>query len=271
MGAELELRHPDGLGNEAATLIARMTETVDQLAHMDAGDATATRRDAAIIEAAAQQASARDLEVAAARLRLYAERRLGQLSPMGHLEGFSATQIRDFERLAAIPTKWRHKARAKVTGLDEVVDLFAVCVEHQLQERSHTIYSVYRASLDRGSTRHARYAWLWQAWDGTWVFYYTDPQTKRQRKATYNGDVTGALEYRAILSGKAKPENEVALLPIRGREATDLGVALDNVRRTRTIIGLQWDVLSDEQKRSLDGAYGYLDDLARAIVEAMNL
>lgn len=276
MSAALELRLPDAdtLGKSAA-LIERMTATVEALAEMDTGETTATRRDAAMIEAAAHQAQADDLEIAAARLRLYAERRLGQLGRgCETVASFSRSQTRDFQRLAEIPTHWR-PALLKLPLSNEPwarepFNLFERSVEYQLKERSHTAYTVWRTSLKLGCKVHAQYRWLSQAWDGTWLFWYEDPKSKRVRQASCEGDITWALEYRAILSGKAKQKDEVELLPIRGRK-TDLGAALDNVRSARIAIGVQWDALNGEQKRALDGAYGHLDDLARAIVEAMNL
>ncbi len=252
-------------------LIARMDETRENVDHLDGEELLATLTNASAVEAAAHQIKAAHVERSAGRLRLYSERRLGVLSREGRLDrwdgDFSAKEMRDFRRLAQIPTTYKRRF-PKVPGYPkhEVIDLFHDAVEHQLNGRSHTAYSVWLASLDisaqpgEGSVH--------ECWDGSWKFYYQDAKTKAVRWSRVEGTREHAVEVRNILREKIRPEGE-SILKIK--RTGDIGVALDHVRAARKIMGESWADLADVQKRTLDGAYGRLDDLATSIIQAIDL
>lgn len=270
--ASLELATVDLSG--ADDLIGQMTAAIAQLEAVDAETATDVRRDAAVVEAAAHQAKARETEIAAARLRLYAERRLGQLfdaqafrsrqsdRDIADVIEFSASQVRDFRRLSAIPTHWYDR------WLQRHSDVFVDAVEDQLNDKSHTPYSVWLRSLTLAAHRHSDLPWLSSCWDKSWQIWYLDPRSHRHRRTRFEGTVDEAkIEY-ARLSGRIK-SSSTALLPIRG--ADPLAVSLDQVRAAREHLAATWPNLSREQKDTLDGAYSQLDDLATRLVAAINL
>lgn len=273
-------------GEKADDLIAQMNAAVEDLADLANDQVVTTRKNASVVEAAARQAEAHGLETAAARLRLYAERRIGQLArdprhASDVVHQFGTSQLGDFERLAAIPTNWKRVYPSLSFGVDDdpaqknsvkVVDLFKEAVEHQLSgRRSHTSYSVWMTSLHNSAKSNPRHHGLYKLWDGTWLIEYTDPGTKRHRRERINGSEEHAVEVRNIRRGAIRPDRNIALLPIRGRPPGGIAAALDNVRSARKILGDHWADLTDPQKRELDGAYGRLDDLATAIIRAVDL
>lgn len=276
--------------NAGDDLVAQMTEALAGLEELSPVDLAMVRQDASAVEAAAKQKKSLAMQLAAAKLRLYAERRLGELGVIAqraHLE-YSATEWRDFGRLAAIPRSFRmfdlvaeaadvfdplggdlpvnpHRPQPKI------VDLFVRAVAEQLRgTKSHTAYSVYLASLDLSLTSKgvAKHRALWRAWDGSWKFLYQDARTKRYRQARYTGTLEGALEHRAVLEGKISAKSP-KLIPVGDRDP--LSGVLDAVRQARQALGDCWSNLTVEQKKELDGAYSALDDLAHKTVAAVNL
>jgi hypothetical protein len=264
--------------SEHRTLIDQMNAAVATLDRMMGEEVSAARMNAAAIEAAAHQTKAAEVEQAAARLRLFAERRIGELR-LGYdftETGYSQNQLRSFLRLARIPRSWHDKEASKYAGQKITVDLFLDAVEYSLKDRSKTAYAVYVVSLRLSANRHPKYAWLRTSWDGIWLFDYFDPKSHRTRRASCDGTLEQALEMRAELSGKVaapwKPvrANSPQLLPINGK-TNHLGPMLDAVRRARSTIGDAWAELTPAQRAELDGVHGKLDDLAAAIVRAVNL
>lgn len=273
-------------GEKADDLIAQMNAAVEDLADLANDQVVTTRKNASVVEAAARQAEAYGLETAAARLRLYAERRIGQLArdprhASDVVAQFGTPQLRDFRRLAEIPTKWKLVIPAITFAVDDdpnkkdkikIIDLFEESVEHQLNGcRSHTAYSVYMESLYSSAKRNHRHPGLDKLWDGSWQITYTDPRTKRYRRERIEGTEEHAVEVRNIRRGAIRADRNVDVLPIRGRPISGVGGALDHVRNARMILGSVWADLTDAQKQELDGAYGRLDDLATSIIRAVDL
>jgi len=278
--------HVDLLGKKEV-LIQQINEAITNVASADGDDASEILFNASITEAAAKQGRASEIELAAARLRLHAERRIGELSfardlPTTHQ--FKAKELDDFKRLARIPRVWKDKSPVErmdqyfaremgepvpPNGKPRIRDLFLCSLDHQLQPRlSHTAYSVYMASIDLSLEPHKKYDWFWSGWDGTWEFYYTDPRTRYTKKKKFAGTIEDALELRAELSGRVSPSS-TKLLPVR--ETDSLSVVLDHIRLARNALDGYWEKLNEQQKRELDGVYGGMDDMARAIVVSLNL
>lgn len=263
--------------DKADIVIRQMADALASLPMSDQEEAKDVRRDAAIIEAASKQAKARDVEIAAARLRLHAERRLGQLimqeeivrkssrikdEDLAAWVGFTMTEVRDFKRLAMIPLSYYD--RTEKTH----VDLFTRAVESQLEDKSHTPYSVWMASLRWSAKRHPDHRWLWKLWDESWEILYTDPRSNRIRRVRFEGSVEEAEVAYARFSGRISASS-TALLPVRGVDP--LAQVLDNVRLARTCLDKRWASLMPDQKVILDGCYGVLDDLARKVAKAINM
>lgn len=263
--------HVDLLGKKEV-LIQQINEAITNVASADGDDASEALFKASITEAAAKQGRALEIELAAARLRLHAERRIGELAlahDLSKTHQFKARELDDFKRLARIPRAWKDKSWEQVTGKPRTRDLFLYSLDLQLKPRlSHTAYSVYMMSLDTSSKPHPQYKWFWSGWDGTWMFYYTDPRTKNAKKKRFAGTVEEALELRAELSGRVSASS-TKLLPVAG--ADPLSAALDYVRAARNMLDGCWEELNEQQKRELDGVYGRMDDMARAILVSVNL
>lgn len=275
------------VGIDDQAIVRQLTEVMATIHHADLDDAEEIRTKASLLEVVAQRAKASEVQIHAAELRLHAERRLGELwLTMNPGREFTPAQVRDFTRLARIPRRFRDRSMERMEhafdflegeGNQEApkkttpryVDLFLDSVHHQLNDaRSHTAYSVYKASLQASSERHSKYPWLSKTWDDTWTFVYQDPQTKQHHYKMFEGTIDQVLERRAILSGRVSAHT-TKLLPVRGKDP--LALVLDSVRQAREALADRWPDLSDAQKEALDGAYSNLDDLASAVVRAVNL
>lgn len=258
------------IGAPADELVVQIREAIQSVESLPLDDATEVYERASVTEAAAAKARAETVQLAAAELRLHAERRLGELllSGLPLPAHFKESQLRDFERLAKIPRSFHDRSAAILGGKTERIDLFLRAVRHQIDsERSQTAYSVHMAARHMSATRDlAKHRGIAQTWDGAWEIIYRDPRTKRARVKILEGTLEQVLEQRAVLEGRISPHS-TKLLPVRGQDP--LAQTLDHVRQARDALSACWPALSDDQKRELGSAYSQLDDLATAIVRAV--